>query len=230
MLKDAAMNWINANCKDPKLRSDFSRQLKSVLQRRVDCWFALGSGLTRQRVPYMIHCFAGELFIFQLSAAQAAGLMLAPDALCSSSDSQPGESRPTAPPISLANFELDRPILTETERITGSCSYEIEGEIPASYCLRLDCLLGLAAGDTIWSDPGQILGRSGHLRFSFDAIRETAWPIALFHRGPAAVFLRVCTFPIAGDAASRHPISNACGTLVDISKGLSADQPPRRNP
>jgi hypothetical protein len=57
--------------------------LKDVLQRRVDSWFAVGQALTRERVPYMIHCFAGELFIFQLTKAQAAGLMLAPNATAS---------------------------------------------------------------------------------------------------------------------------------------------------
>lgn len=108
MLKDAAINWVRANCRDPKLGADFSRKLNNVLQRRVACWFAIGQSLTGERQPYMIHCFADELFIFQLSNAQAKGLMLAPDAMCSSFDPRPAAARQKVLPriVSISRFDL----------------------------------------------------------------------------------------------------------------------------
>jgi hypothetical protein len=57
MLIDAAIAWVQANCTDPKLRSDVARKLKDVMQRRVDCWFGVGPVLTRRHVPYLIHCW-----------------------------------------------------------------------------------------------------------------------------------------------------------------------------
>lgn len=218
MLKNAAINWVRANCSDPKLRADFSRKITDVLQRRVDCWFAVGQALTRGRVPYMIHCFAGELFIFQISKAQAAGLMLAPDAMASSSDPHPAPPRqnPVQRVMSISNFQLDKAVLTAADRITGSFTYEIEAETPTAYCLRLDCSLGLSGDETGWAFPDQPLSASGQIHFSFDPLRESVWPLALIHRGPLAVFLRVCALPDTGDVSVRNPIRNTGGTLVDI--------------
>ena len=218
MLRDAAINWVRANCIDPKLQSDFSLKLKDVLQRRVDCWFAVGQALTRERVPYMIHCFAGELFIFQLNPAQAAGLMLSPNALAESSDPHPEAASRSAiqPLLSLSKLELDNAILTPNDRINGSFVYEIEGEPPAAYCLRMDCSLGLSGDETTWNNGEQILGKSGQMRFSFDPLKESVWPFVLLHRGPLAVFMRAYSLPSSGDPALRRCISNTCGTLIDV--------------
>ena len=225
MLKDAAINWVRSNCTDPKLQVDLSRKLKDVLQRKVDCWFAVGQALTRERVPYMIHCFAGQLFIFQLSNAQAAGLMLAPDAMAACTDPRPAAASVRATPqlMSLSKFELDKPSLTPNDRITGSVDYEIEGEIPAVYCLRLDCSLGLSGDETSWTSPEQVLSRAGQFRFSFDALRESAWPFVLHHRGPLALFLRVYSHATSDDIALRRPISDTCGTLVDVGPAIDKD-------
>jgi hypothetical protein len=216
MLKDAAINWVRANCRDPKLRADFTRKLSDVLQRRVACWFAIGQALTRERQPYMIHCFADELFIFQLSLAQAKGLMLAPDAMCSSFDPRPTAPRQKVLPrmLSISQFELDKPALTEADRITGSVAYELESELPPSLCLRLDCSLGLSGDETSWVPLDLTAGPPGRAYFSFAPLRESVWPLALMHRGPLAVFLRVCIDSNA--MVQRYPISNTCGTLIDI--------------
>jgi len=216
MLKDAAINWVRANCSDPKLRADFSRKLSDVLQRRVACWFAIGQALTREREPYMIHCFADELFIFQLSNAQSKGLMLAPDAMCSSFDPRPAAPRQKALPrvVSISRFQLEKPVLTAADRIAGAVSYELEGEVPPALCLRLDCSLGLSGDETSWLPIELTAGPPGRDSFSFAPLRESLWPLALMHRGPLAVFLRVC---IDSDTVvQRSPISNTCGTLLDI--------------
>ncbi|HXE53032.1 MAG TPA: hypothetical protein VN541_08460 [Tepidisphaeraceae bacterium] len=195
-----------------------SGKLKDALQRRIDCWFAVGQALTKERAPYMIHCFAGELFIFQLSPAQAAGLMLAPNALCDSRDPRGSsrDSRPLDTPVSLMRFELDRPTLRPRERIDGAVEYEIEGHAAINYCLRLDYLLGLAGDEVIWATPPQPLEPSGKIRFSFDPPRESVWPFVQLHRGPIAVFLQMYSRSRLEEVTARHPISNTCGTLIDV--------------
>jgi hypothetical protein len=218
MLKDAAIHWVRANCTDPKLRADFSRKLKDVLQRRLNCWFAVGSALTRTGAPYMIHCFAGELFIFQLSSEQAVGLKLAPNALAESSDLCPaGFSRRSEHlAVSLSKFELDAPVLTATDPICGVVEYEVEGEPPTAYCLRMDGLLGLCGDDVAWTMPRQTLSRSGQIRFSFSSLGESVWPMVLLQRAPVAVFLRLYADPVPGDVNQRRAISNTCGALLDV--------------
>lgn len=221
MLKDAAINWVRANCTDLKLRADLSRKLKDVLQRRVECWFAVGGALTRERVPYMIHCFASELFIFQLSEAQAASLMVAPDALMCNTDPNPTPVVERVLPlaISLSNFELDKPTLTANGPVTGSIAYEIEGETTTSYCLRLDCLMWLRGDQTSWNIPEQILHRSGRIRFSFELTMGLPWPF--LPQWPAVVFLRVCTLPSSGEVALRRAISNTCGSLIEVEGNVA---------
>src|SRR5258706_14716344 len=122
MLVDVAIGWVRANCLDPKLRSDLSQKLKDAMQRRVDCWFAVGPVLTRERTAYMIHCFAGELFIFQLTAEQAAAVLPAPHALASSVDQRPPGLNQRANPalLSVSDLQVDRAVLTPLDVVSGS--------------------------------------------------------------------------------------------------------------
>jgi hypothetical protein len=220
MLIDAAMGWVKGNCPDPKLRADLRRKMKDALQRRIDCWFGIGPVLTRERVPYLIHCYAGELFIFQMTPEQSAAFLPRPNALGSSLDQQtPGSNRRAEQIlISLSDMEVDRPVMTPNDPVTGTVQYEVVGELPAAYCLRLDYQLGLPS-DTSWFCPEQILSGSGRIRFIFNRLADSKWPFVQTHQGPAALFLRVFTHPAPDETATRRPISNTCGTLVQVSRG-----------
>jgi hypothetical protein len=218
MLKDAAIAWVRGNCTDQRLRSDLSRKLKDALQRRYDCWFAVGQTLTKERAPYMIHCFAGELFIFQLSPAQAAGLLLAPNASCASRDPREStrEPRPRDLPVSITKLELDTPALRPGERIEGSIEYEVEGVAVTPYCLRLDCLSGLSGDEIAWNLPSQQLDHSGKIHFSFDPLwGSVPWPFAPLHQAPVTMFVQM--FSWHEEVRNRHALSNTCGTLIDAA-------------
>ena len=225
MLIDAAVAWTEANCRDVQLRADLKRKLKDAMQRQSDCWFGLGPVLTKEHAPYLIHCFAGELFIFQLTDRQAAVILPAPNALASSIDQRPPGSNRCAGEVlvSLAELELDRPFLTSGEPVKGSVHYEVQGELPAEYCLRLDYQLGLADAVS-WNRSEQILAGSGRIRFSFNRLADSIWPSVRDHRGPIALFLRVCTWPTLDESSPRRPISNTCGTLVDCIPESNGNQ------
>lgn len=216
MLIDAAVRWMEANCRDVQLRADLKRKLKDAMQRQSDCWFGIGPVLTKERAPYLIHCYAGELFIFQLTDRQAAAILPAANALASSVDQRPPGSNRRADEtlVSLAGLELDRPFLTSGEPITGSVQYEVQGELPTEYCLRLDYQLGLADAVS-WNRPEQILAGTGRIRFAFNRLADSIWPSVRNHRGPIALFLRVCTWPSTDQLSRRRAISNTCGALVD---------------
>lgn len=218
MLIDAAMGWVKGNCPDPKLRADLKRKMKDAMQRRVDCWFGIGPVLTRERLPYLIHCYAGELFIFQLMPEQAAAILPRPNALGSSLDQRaPGSNRRAEQMlVSLSDLEVDRPVLTPHDPVTGSVQYEVLGELPAEYCLRLDYQLGLPDAVS-WFCPEQILSGSGRIRFIFNRLADSVWPSVRCYQGPAALFLRVFTRPAKDETAERRPISNTCGALVQVS-------------
>lgn len=220
MLRDAAMYWVRKNCKDPRLQSDFADKLDSCLRGRMDCWFAVGGALTRHRVPYVLHCFAGELFAFQINDQQAAALLLKPNALITSTDPRPAppNNRVAMPMISILRLKLDRETVAWNQPISGSCEYEVTGESPSSYCLRMDFSLFIAGDEIRWHFPDQILLPRGQMRFCFSELGERLMPDPNpgLKQVPLALFLRACVNPPSGEAESRDPISNTCGVLVDF--------------
>ncbi len=71
-MQTAAAAWVNANCAIPTVRSDLLHVLSEASLAGVDCWVLIGGGLISSGAATLLHCFAGELFAFQLTDAQAA--------------------------------------------------------------------------------------------------------------------------------------------------------------
>lgn len=76
ILQELATAWMRANCPNADVQRDVLRQLDDAIGRSVGCSFVIGRNLTKSGAPYLVHCFCGELFAFQLTAQQAAGLNL----------------------------------------------------------------------------------------------------------------------------------------------------------
>jgi hypothetical protein len=70
-MQGPAATWVKANCTNPKLVKDLQRFLFDANAAGVNCWFLVGSGLIRSGAASLVHCFAKELFAFQLTDAQA---------------------------------------------------------------------------------------------------------------------------------------------------------------
>ena len=79
MLRDAAIAWIRSHVPDPRIQADFVRHFDGSSQQGRNCYLAIGPRLTTDGKPRLVHCFCDNLFIFELTPAQARGYQLRPD-------------------------------------------------------------------------------------------------------------------------------------------------------
>lgn len=179
-----------------------------------NCWFAVGSALTRSHLPFLLHCFGGELFVFQLTKAQAVAMEVEPSDMASNSGLTPDSIGPaTAPAISLERFEAKDTAITQAMPILGQLHYEVLTCNDIPYCVRLDYRL---TGDRHirWDHPLRPLGGKGVIDVKFPPIGPGP-AFATKYRGPLVLFTRL--FEMSPDQTdARKPISTTCATLVDV--------------
>jgi len=74
ILRELAAAWVKANCPSTDVQHAFLHQVDDALGRSVGCSLVIGQRLTKSGTPYLVHCFCGELFAFQLTPRQTARL------------------------------------------------------------------------------------------------------------------------------------------------------------
>lgn len=117
-LRDLATTWIEANCPSKDLQNDFLRRLDEALMRSVGCSFIVGGQLTWAAKPYLVYCYCGEFFAFQLTPQQAASLNVQKNVLVSSFGLQRQNHQPRPQPL----VQLKQVTIDHAERLDGSSS------------------------------------------------------------------------------------------------------------
>lgn len=215
MQKDAAIQWVRANCPTRQVSWDVKAALEDADAAGANCWFVIGSRMTKGRVPYFIHCFAGEVFIFQLTEAQAKATGVHPMGMGKHRETRP-DPIPAAPPpvISLERFELRDTALTQTMPIVGRLHYEVLADGGGPWCVRLD--YDLPGGRRVaWDMPERTLWGKGTIDVQFLPIAPTP-DIATKYRGPLVLFARLFEMSPPELTHTRRPISTVCAALVDL--------------
>jgi hypothetical protein len=125
----------------PEVRASFERQLDRALQLSVGCAFMVGQKLTRDRRPYLVHCFYGEFFGFRLTSHRAAELGLAGDALdFSHARPQHNHGPKPTPAVWLDEVIVDRADnLNPFARITGTIRYRSAQSLRQPLFLSATC-------------------------------------------------------------------------------------------
>ena len=215
----AAINWVKANCTHPKAVKDLSQFLFDATAAGVNCWFLSGRSLCRSGHATLVHCFAGELFVFPLSDAQAAIRGVDRNGMCTgrSPYSLPFVGKPEKIAISLDRLELLKPAITQTTPIVGRVHYEVLASGGVPWCVRMDYQLG-ADHRHAWDYPQRPLWGKGMLDVSFLPIAPEP-SVATTFKGPLALFVRLCAMSPPEQADSRPAISNTVGTLVEVEQG-----------
>lgn len=121
-LRELATAWVEANCPSADVQHRFLHQLDDALSRSVGCSFVIGRNLTRSGTPYLIHCFCGELFAFQLTPRQAARLKVDDSQLISARGVNQHDHEPhLGSPVRLVQVDIDRANARDlAEPITGT--------------------------------------------------------------------------------------------------------------
>jgi hypothetical protein len=127
MLRDAAIAWVRSNCPAPEVHRDFIKSLDATIARHGNCSYLIGRGLTRKAAAYLLYPFAGELFVFQLSARQEAALGIRPMEMQGSPNIAPADVEPAPPPmLSLERLEIQAPVIRDPKQpIVFQCRYSL---------------------------------------------------------------------------------------------------------
>lgn len=215
MLSETANAWVQANCPNPKLRQDVAAAIATAQAERSDCWFIFGSKLTRRLVPYLLHCFGDEMFVFQLTEAQAAARGVKPGVLCSARHRHPLDDAPPKPIVSVERFELKDAVLSQSQPIIGRVHYEVRANFTGRVGVRLDYALG-ESSRTAWDYTERPLWGKGMLDVAFMPIAPEAAAATDF-RGPLAMFVHLVDAGGPPGSRPRRPISNIGAALVEIT-------------
>ncbi len=121
--RDLAQTWVHANCRSADVRRDFLKHLEDALRLGVGCSFIVGCGLTKSMMSYMVYCYCGEFFAFQLTLAQAEQLNANGRTMVGNPGLRPQNHDPRPEPlVQLRKVEVDH-----AERMDGVSS--IDGSI-----------------------------------------------------------------------------------------------------
>lgn len=127
-LSNLATTWIQANCPRSDVQEQMLCRLQEAMQRGVGCTFLLGRQLVKSGKPFMVTCFCGELFAFQLTPQQASKMNVADDMLVSSPGLSPHFHAPR-PEVSvrLTQVEIEgADALDRSAPITGTLTCEAD--------------------------------------------------------------------------------------------------------
>jgi hypothetical protein len=216
-MQGPAINWARSNCTAPKVVKDLSRFLFDANAAGVNCWFLIGGGLVRSGIPSLVHWFGRELFVFQLSDAQAAIRGVDRQTMCVGRGHVPAmeTQSPEYPAISLNRLELLGQTLPQTEPLVGHLYYQVLANGSGPWCVRLEYGIENQYRKA-WCYPRTtMLFGNGMIDVTFSPITlEPA--MAVPFKGPLALFARLFKMSPLGQPDSDSPISNTVATLVDV--------------
>jgi hypothetical protein len=212
----AAANWIRTNCTNSKALGDLRRSVYDATAAGVNCWCLIGGGLLRSATPALLHCFVGELFVFQLTDAQAAIRGVDRGTMCVGRGRVPTPQMraPAQLALSLSRLELLHTKVTQTTPLVGRVHYEVLANGGGPWCVRLDYEIGNQHYHA-WDYPQRPLWGKGMLDISFLPLAPDPSVMTGF-KGPLALFVRLCEMSPPETADSRPAISKPVASLVDV--------------
>lgn len=225
MLRDVAINWVRSHVAVREMHGDFLRHFDRAATAGVNYHVIVGAALTTDGKPYRIDCFAGELFVSQLSGAQ----VLAAGVAANSAKMDSGKfldrlALVEKPLVTLSRLEVEGDgELAADKPVVADVSYETCVATPATIVARLDYDLPSGRSVRCFHRLNSPLAGQGRLRCSFSKLGdEYSNKPASF---PVAVFLRLFGAPEPPQGNTIVPLSNACATLISV---LPGDRPSQR--
>jgi hypothetical protein len=210
-----AVNWVKANCKCPPTMADLLRTLSEVTAAGVNCWACIGGALTNSGSAMLMSCFAGELFVFQLTDSQAYARGVSRVGMHVGRDRSrlPQMQPPARHLISLNRLEFLHQKLKPTTPFIGRVEYEVLAS-GHDLCARMDYYTEGLQRHT-WFEPRRPMWGKGMLDVAFSPIASHL-PGGTRLTGPLPVFVRLFDMQHPGDVNSRRPISNTVAALLEI--------------
>lgn len=211
-----ASGWVQANCPDPAVGSDLIRRLTEAEDKRLSCSFTIGAALTKSGTPCLVHCYAGQLFVFQLTPDQAQRLEIGQKRMrCTEHVESQAADPNLSIYVSLDELDIENGNnLSNSAPITGRCTYSKRGTWLGPFAVGLEFLLKGVGNVLAWDHHTEGIPQpDGVWRFSFPPICECFGQASATWTGTTAVLLRLYTPP---SVQGGTPFSNACAALIDV--------------
>jgi hypothetical protein len=215
MLRDTAIAWMNARLPHQAIRRDFERHFDAAAAAGRNFYMVIGRHLTVDGKAHLLHFFAGELFIFELTEDQARGFPLKAGQVLWGTGGLKDRTMPAEEPVAVLSnlaigLRLGRPIMAEF-------SYSLIAQRAGQCALRLDYDIPGAGSVTSWNYPNGLIGPKGRIRCWFAPMELAFSGKTIF--APVAMFVRLCALSDRKTIIGREPISNTVGALVTIARG-----------
>jgi hypothetical protein len=138
-LHEMATVWARANCLSADVQDDILRHVDRAIQRNVGCSFTVGDSLTKNQRSFLISCFSGEFFAFELTHSQVVRLGVKTNELDFAA-SVPREALAlnSEPTVWLQEVKVDHATgLSSEVPITGSLRYQTEQSVLQPLAIRV---------------------------------------------------------------------------------------------
>lgn len=140
-LRGLVMAWVRKHCPGSDVQEDICQHLERALQRDATCSFTIGRDLTRSEMPFLVCCFSGEFFAFELTMEQAGRLQVRDNMLvCSEGPPQQDRLLSYEPAVWLENIAIDNAKSLDRSRpITGTLRYRTDRVLLDPSAIRVVC-------------------------------------------------------------------------------------------
>lgn len=195
ILHEMATTWAQANCVSVDVQNDLLRQLDRAVQRNVSCSFTIGDSLTKSRKPYLISCFGGEFFVFELTRSQVARLGMKDNELdCSPSARRETYGMFAEPHVWLQEVNVDHAAALNGEvPITGSLSYRAEQSVLQPLEIRVVCEPLGRDSVTLLHPLSQLAPPEGTVKFTLRKIADLLARGGKAYTGVVPLFFQIWT-------------------------------------
>ncbi|MFO0915218.1 MAG: hypothetical protein U0795_19810 [Pirellulales bacterium] len=196
-LREVTMNWVCANCTIQDVHRDVEVVLGRALQQGLSCSFTLGAGLIKSRKPYLIYCYNGEFYAFQLTPRQVARLGLRHDQMASGTGCRGGLSQPVVDPIvNIAGVEVNNAwALNRNLPITGTLQYQTQRPILEPIAIRGECEPPARGSIHLYHYLFSLIQLDGAIHFSLPPMGDLADHQGQAFAGVLPLFFQVWTAP-----------------------------------
>jgi hypothetical protein len=219
--RDRALAWIRDNDRrgpGSQLEAKVAAESNAGDENTEGFLLEIGANLVKSGKTTLLTARAGELAVFELTAAQTAAKPFPPSALRFRPLGQRKDQWRRRPPFTLSDLVInDADTLDGGRKITGSVAYRGQGPIPHELALRLTFFPGKVRRASFDYLNGQQVTASGSLVFSFGAVSFSHSQYV----GPLVVFLELCSLDHARTPPMLVVESNTLTALVFISGSAS---------
>ncbi|MFO0915278.1 MAG: hypothetical protein U0795_20115 [Pirellulales bacterium] len=214
-LREITMNWVCANCTIQDVHRDVETVIGRALQEGRSCSFTMGAGLIKNRKPYLIYCFDGEFYAFQLTPRQVTRLGLRHDQMASKTGCHRGLGQPVVDPIvTIDGIEVNHAWALNRELpITGTLRYQAQRPIFEPVAIRVECEPPARGSIQLCHFLFGLMLLDGAIHFSFPPMGELADHHGQKFSGVMPLFFQMWTAPESSPPTP--PESNGFGFQQD---------------